>query len=103
MSVQKVNVLVPPLRSASPKPTWFADLAAWLFAADDRAASRLVARIEATRARFAAARAESHQARSRAHLMALAQSYEATQPEFAKDLYAAACNDRGPLGIGLHR
>ncbi|MGZ5185936.1 MAG: hypothetical protein ACXWCO_12595 [Caldimonas sp.] len=103
MSVQKINVLAAPLGSASPGASWSGDLAAWLFGADDAAGSRLVARIESIRARLAAGRRARQEANGRARVLALARRYEATQPEFAKDLYAAVASDRQPLGIGFHR
>ncbi len=94
MSVQKVNVLVPPLRDMSPGAAWLVTAASWLFVAVERIGSRLAASLEASRARQAADRAARYDARSRMELMALARRYESTQPEFAKDLYAAARSDR---------
>ena len=95
MSVQNTQVLVPPLRGIPPAAYWIADLAGWLFSASDAAGSRLVARLDAQRVRRGVERELRREARSRAQLVALAHRYEATQPEFAKDLYAASCRDGG--------
>jgi hypothetical protein len=94
MSVQKVNVLVPPLRDMSPGSAWLGTAVSWLFVAAERLGSRLAASLEAARVRKATDRAARHDARSRMEVMALARRYESTQPEFAKDLYAAARSDR---------
>ncbi len=87
MSVQEVSVMVPPLRPVPRGAVWAADAAAWLL-------SRLRLGLEAIRTRLAVDRAARRDARGRAELMALASRYRATQPEFAKDLLAAANNDR---------
>ena len=94
MSVQKISVLVPPLRAVPPGAAWIATAVSWLFAGDARLASGAAASLEALRARRAIDRAARHDARSRADVMALARRYESTQPGFAKDLYAAALSDR---------
>ncbi|MCE9660615.1 MAG: hypothetical protein K8R60_18970 [Burkholderiales bacterium] len=94
MSVQKVNVLVPPLRAVPPAAAWAADAVAWLFGGDPRHPSGLPAWLAAARARYVADRALRREAGERMALIALAQRYEATQPEFAKDLFAAALADR---------
>ena len=94
MSVQKVSVLVPPHRAVPPVAVWIASAVAWLFGADARTQSGFAAWLEAVRARHAIERAARHEARARMELMALARRYESTQPEFAKDLYAAARSDR---------
>ena len=94
MSVQKVSVLVPSLRPVPPAAAWFAGAVSWLFGGDARIRTGLPAWFEAIQARLAVDRAARAEARSRAGLMALAHRYESTQPEFAKDLYAAALNDR---------
>jgi hypothetical protein len=94
MSVQKALVLIPPNRPVPPAAAFVGDLVAWLFKASDDAGSRLVARLKAARSRHAIERDQRIEARSRSQLVALAQRYEATQPEFAKDLYAAARSDR---------
>jgi hypothetical protein len=44
--------------------------------------------------RWRAGRAARRAAGERAALLAMARRYEASQPEFAKDLYAAALADR---------
>ena len=62
---------------------------------DARVRSGLPVWFEAVRAKLAVDRAARREARSRADLVALACRYQATQPEFAKDLLAAANNDRG--------
>ena len=93
MSVQKVNVLVPPLRTV-PAAAWIGGVVSGLFGGDDRIRTGFSAWLEAVRARHAIERAARHDARSRMDLMALARRYESTQPEFAKDLYAAARSDR---------
>ena len=83
MSVQKISVLVPPLRAVPDAAAVIADAAAWL-----------VARVETFAGNVAAAQREHREARSRALLIAMARRYEATQPGFAKDLYAAAADYR---------
>jgi hypothetical protein len=95
MSMQKISVLVPPLRPVPRGALWVGQLAAWLVGGGDaRVRSGLPDWIEAVRARLAVDRSARREARSRADLIALACRYQATQPEFAKDLFAAACNDR---------
>jgi hypothetical protein len=74
MSVQKINALASPLASAQAL-----SLAAW---------------VERVRDKLALARAARRHARDSSELIALARRYESTQPEFAKDLFAAARNDR---------
>jgi len=97
MSVQTISVLVPPLRPVPPGADWAANAIAWLFVNDPRRPSGLAAWLAAARKRRLAARA-ARAARRDAHdrmaLIALAHSYESSQPEFAKDLYAAARVDR---------
>ena len=96
MSMQKVSVMVPPLRPVPPGAVWVGQLAAWLAGAGDaRVRSGLPAWFEAVRAKLAVDRGARREARSRAELVALACRYQASQPEFAKDLLAAANNDRG--------
>jgi hypothetical protein len=95
MSMQKVSVMVPPLRPVPPGAVWVGQLAAWLVGAGDaRVRSGLPVWFEAVRARIEVGRAARSEARGRADLIALARRYQATQPEFAKDLFAAASNDR---------
>ena len=91
MSVQKVSVLVPPLRAVPPAAAWAANAVAWLFG---RRPASLRAWFAAARSRRRAARAARRDADDRMALTALAQRYESTQPEFAKDLHAAARCDR---------
>ena len=96
MSMQKVSVMVPPLRPVPRGALWVGQLAAWLAGAGDaRVRSGLPVWFEAVRAKLAVDRGARREARSRTDLIALACRYQATQPEFAKDLLAAANNDRG--------
>ena len=94
MSVQKVSVLVPPLRPAPPGAAWAASAVAWLFVSDPRQPSGLAAWFAAARERRLAARTLRRDARERQSLIAMAKHYESSQPEFAKDLMAAALADR---------
>jgi hypothetical protein len=94
MSVQKVSVLVPSLRAVPPGAAWAANAIAWLFGADPHHPSGFSAWFAAARSRYQADRAARRDAGERMALMALARRYEATQPEFAKDLFAAALADR---------
>ena len=95
MSMQKVSVMVPPLRQVPPGAAWLANGVSWLFGGDARVRTGLPAWFEAVRAKVAVDHAARREAKSRAELVALACRYQATQPEFAKDLFAAANNDRG--------
>jgi hypothetical protein len=95
MSVQKVSVMVPPLRAVPRGAVWAGDVASWLFGGDARVRSGLPAWFEAVRAKLAVDRAARRDARSRADLFAMARRYQSSQPEFAKDLFAAANNERG--------
>jgi hypothetical protein len=92
--MQKVSVMVPPLRTAPPGAVWLANAVSWLFDGGARVRSRFPAWLEAVRARIEAGRAARTEARSRVELLALAARYQSSQPEFAKDLFAAANNDR---------
>ena len=93
MSVQKLNVLVPPLRPVPPGAAWVASAIGWLFVNDPRSPG-LATWLAAARERRRAARAVRRQLEERMALLALARSYESSQPEFAKDLAAAARADR---------
>jgi len=95
MSMQKVSVMVPPLRPVPRGALWVGHVASWLVGADGSVRSGLPGWYEAVRAKLAVDRGARRKARSRAELVALACRYQATQPEFAKDLLAAANNDRG--------
>jgi hypothetical protein len=95
MPVQKVSVMVPPLRTVPRGVVWFGDAVSSLFGGAPRVRTALLAWIEAVGARIAFARAARREAAGRAELIALATRYQSTQPEFAKDLFAAASNDRG--------
>ena len=79
MSVQKVSVLVPPLRAVPPGAAWAANAVAWLFVSDPRQPSGLAAWFAAARERRLAARAVRRDARERQALIAMARRYE-TQP-----------------------
>jgi hypothetical protein len=79
MSMQKVLVMVPPRRAVPRAAVWLGAAVAWL---------------EAVRAKLEVDRAARRDARHRSELIALATRYQSTQPEFAKDLFAAASNDR---------
>ena len=93
MSMQKVSVLVPPL---SPVPRGAVLAEAVIDAVFDGAArlrAWLAARHDQRRDRQAIVRAARRDARDRTDLLALAHRYESSQPEFAKDLFAAAKRD----------
>jgi hypothetical protein len=89
MSMQTINTLVPPSRPVPPG----AALAAAAVVAVHRFVAPLradVARwVKAMRARGAVKRATRRDARDRAEVFAMALRYSASQPEFAKDLFAA--------------
>ena len=90
MSMQKVLVSVPSLRAEPRGALWAGNLVSWVqgFVDEVRAVSATAG--EASRQRVAAMR----DARSRADVVALALRYQTSQPEFAKDLFAAANNHR---------
>jgi hypothetical protein len=92
MPVQKIHVLVPPLRGVPPGAAWAAQAVAWVFGTDPRRPS-LQHWLAAARVRRLADRADRRAARDRQDVIALARRYESSQPEFAKDLFAAACTD----------
>jgi hypothetical protein len=92
MSMQKVSVMVPPLRPVAPGAAWVADAVSWLFP-EIRGRSRLRARWQAVRTRLATDRASRRDARARVDLLALARRYQSTQPEFAKELVFTATRD----------
>jgi hypothetical protein len=94
MSMQKISVMVPPLRPTPRGAVWFGDAVSWLFGGDTRVRSGFPAWFEAVRARIEVGRAARLEARSRVELLALAARYQSSQPEFAKDLFAAANQDR---------
>ncbi len=93
MSVQEINVLVPPLRAVPPGAAWAAEAVAWLFQTDSRQPG-LGHWLAAARERRLAERALRSEARERQDLISMAKRYESSQPEFAKDLVAAALTDR---------
>ena len=90
MSMQKVLVSVPTLRSEPRGAVWVGRAVSWLQEFHDEVRAVVSATVEAARKRAV----EERDARSRAELIALARRYQATQPEFAKDLFAAASHDR---------
>jgi len=92
MSMQKVSVLVPPARRA----LWTDPVVQSAIALMARLRGARAAPSAAARERRAADRAARKHARDRAELLALARRYEASQPGFAKELYAAALRDRTP-------
>ena len=94
MSVQRVNVLVPPLRPVPPGAAWAASVVGWVFGSDPRHPSGLRLWAEAVKASVRADRAARRAAGERQALIAMARHYESSQPEFAKDLVAAALADR---------
>ena len=95
MSTQKVSVLVPPLRSAPHGAVLVGVVTDLVLGAAALLRARIAAWRTAARARRAAARSVNRDVRDRAALMALAYRLESTQPEFAKDLFAAAKRDVG--------
>ena len=92
--MQKVSVMVPPLRPVPPGALWIGQAVSSLVGGEAAVRSGLRLWLDAVRARRAVDRAARREARNRAQLIALACRYQATQPEFAKDLFAAASNDR---------
>jgi hypothetical protein len=94
MSVQKALVFVQPLRRSPRAAAWLVNAVSWLFSGDERVRDSVPAWIEAVRARMAVDLAARRDARARAELMSLARRYASSQPEFAKDLFAAAGCDR---------
>jgi MoxR-like ATPase len=95
MSVQTVSVMVPPLRAVPRGAGWIGDSISNLSDRLGRLGALLRAWVAAVGAQSALDRAARRDARSREDLLVLARRYESTQPEFAKDLFAAAANDRG--------
>ena len=95
MSVQKVrvSVMVPPLRAEPRAAAWVGEVISWLFDDRGRLRARLPARLATALAKHAQGRAARRQARDREDLIALAWRYQPSQPEFAKDLFAAASKD----------
>ena len=94
MSMQKISVMVPPLRAVPLGALWLGNAVSWPFGSDQGIRSGIPAWLEAARAKLAIDRAARRDARSREELIALARRYQASQPEFAKELFAAASNDR---------
>jgi hypothetical protein len=94
MSVQKVSVMVPPSPAVPPGAAWAADAVAWLLGGDPQHPTGLPAWFAAVRSRHVRRRSARRRAEDRIALMALAGRYASSQPEFAKDLIAAANVDR---------
>ena len=94
MAMQEISVLVPPLPRVPRGALLVGAVVDGWIGAKAWLGARLAARRESVRARRAVARAARRDARDRAELLALARCYEASQPEFAKDLLAAANVDR---------
>ena len=90
MSMQKVLVSIPSLRPVPRGAIWAGRVASWSQSFSDKVRAVLAVRAESARVRAAAAR----EARNRADLIAMARQHPGTQPEFAKDLFAAASHDR---------
>ena len=91
MSVQKVSVLVPPLRPVPPGAAWAANAVAWLFVNDPRQSGGLAGLVR--RGPRAPPRRPRRPARCPRAAGADRRWPGATsdsQPEFAKDLIAAA-------------
>ena len=94
MPVQKVSVLVPPLRIVPPGAALLARATEWLFASADSRSPSLSGWVAGVQRRRSQERAARRVARDRDALFSLASRYASTQPEFAKDLIAAARNER---------
>ena len=94
MSMQEITVLVPPLRAVPPGAAWAAEAIGWLFGTDPRQTGGLAHWLAAARERRLADRSLRREARERQELISMARRYEGSQPEFAKDLIAAALTDR---------
>jgi hypothetical protein len=92
--MQIVTVMVPPLRAEPRGAVWIGNAISWLCDDQGRFRPRLPAWLAAARAKLALERTARRDAHNREDLYALARRYESTQPEFAKDLFAAASNDR---------
>jgi hypothetical protein len=90
MSMQKVLVSIPSLRPAPRGAVWIGQAVSWLREFHEEVQALISATAEAARQRAA----EDREARSRADLIEMARRYQGTQPEFAKDLFAAASNRR---------
>jgi hypothetical protein len=86
MSVQKINVLVPPVNRLAPGAAWIADAVVALAVST----GALVAGWRRRAAHEAKARSI---ARDRRRLQALAAHYMSTQPSFAKELMSASMNE----------
>ena len=90
MSMRKINVLVPPLRRVPPGAAVAAAAVVALHRHIARLAADVAEWVKAMRRRGAAKRATRRDARDRSQVLAMAHRYSASQPEFAKDLFAAA-------------
>ena len=93
MSMQHITVPIPPVRAVPRGALVVGALVDVVLRAGAWLRGRVEARRSATSAQPAALRAARRDARDRARLLALAHRYESSQPEFAKDLFAAAKRD----------
>ena len=93
MSMQKVSVLVPPMRQMPRGAVLVGFVVDAVLGAERRLRKSVEAWRAAARSRRAIARVARRDARDRAQLTALAHRFESSQPEFAKDLFAAAKRD----------
>ena len=94
MSMQQVNVLVPPYRPIPPGAALAAAAVVALHRAMARLAADAVKWVQAMRTSGAVKRAIRRDARDRAEVLSMALRYSASQPEFAKDLFAAAARSQ---------
>jgi hypothetical protein len=94
MSMEKVRVLVPALRAEPRGAVWVGAALDWALAALARQRSAWQWRRSQARERRVAELASRSAAADRAAVVALAHRFESSQPEFAKDLHAAAGVDR---------
>jgi len=90
MSTRQINVLVPPSRPVPPGAALAAAAAVALHRSAGRLAVEVARWLNAMRARAAIKRVARRDARDRDEVLAMARRYSASQPEFAKDLLAAA-------------
>jgi hypothetical protein len=87
MSLQQINVLMPPAQRLAPGTAWIADVIGGFAAA-------AAARFAAWRRHLVLAAEERQRVRGRMELQAMATRYMATQPSFAKELLYACMNER---------
>ena len=87
MSLQQINVLMPPVQRLAPGTAWIADTIATFVAT-------MASQLAAWRKRLASNAALRRRARAHDELQALAARYMTTQPSFAKELLYACMNER---------